>query len=493
MIDTAQALPESYERPPAVPDILATPSALSKTQQKKARRRLQAEIDTGMKTASSQATLLSDQAASVDTSNGTDDQADEEPRANPYCEGISKRLKYLKKKQSRVGRYEGLDRKTLNPDQLLMLEKKPELNMAISELEDLLASFATIEAQEARIAKDQQRKLQQAHAQALQQAIEDQKSVFAAHIQNTLKSFFVLNFLLPNLSASSIAINEQQYHTLTHFRCAVAAVNLEGAESCENFIDEAHAHLIKYLEGSNEEFVPGTSYADLAALISGILHPVSAPQFGVPEEDLAEAESSEASRDASLPQPLANLELTTKTNTISFLSPSECLEPALGEPVPADDLAEKSDFADTSSEEVAVLVDDTTGGFSVDVPEPASAPVSDETQPREVQPQGERTRNPRYRGKNYRPDFRSHRNRPQDEGRDKGSTDRSSRASQSQGQSQRPRGPGSATRRPNGDGAVQTPPGKSGRRGDHQRLDKTETRHPGGDRPRAGIQQPRDN
>ena len=66
---------------------------------------------------------------------------------NPYSESLGKRLKALKKRIMKIEKYQETPFEELNPDQIQALEKKPMLEFAIKELEELSKTYSLIDKQ----------------------------------------------------------------------------------------------------------------------------------------------------------------------------------------------------------------------------------------------------------------------------------------------------------------------------------------------------------
>jgi len=99
------------------------------------------------------------------------DSGDDEKNASPYLEVISKRLRALKKKQTKIEKYEQMDKKSLNAEQIQTLEKKPEVVALFNELSLVFSLLGTVEEEQSKIAKSNQRNLELATKKRIEEAV----------------------------------------------------------------------------------------------------------------------------------------------------------------------------------------------------------------------------------------------------------------------------------------------------------------------------------
>jgi hypothetical protein len=64
---------------------------------------------------------------------------------NGYQEALGKRIRTLRKRLTKIEKYEELPRDQLNEDQLQALDKKPILAFAMKELDELAKQFSIVD------------------------------------------------------------------------------------------------------------------------------------------------------------------------------------------------------------------------------------------------------------------------------------------------------------------------------------------------------------
>ncbi|TPX69999.1 hypothetical protein SpCBS45565_g02096 [Spizellomyces sp. 'palustris'] len=291
---------------------------------RKARRALQkspASPESSTTTArNSEINLL---ATTEDEADGTSSEA-----KSPYVEVVNKKLRALKKKLTKVEKYEQLEKKDLNQDQIQALERKPEVVSAVKELEDVVKQIAVTEAEESKVQQQKQQALEQTAQLRVERAVQEVKAASSRTTREILQLFYVLNITLPSIVTSNLPITDEQYNALAYFRAVITGVGLEQADSTEDFLQSAESHLHKYLERQDEPFVHGVTYGQLAAVVDTILNPPAPPKFGTEnfEEAILEEPTAE---DTGLPEEerdhVTGHSIASNLGTISFFNPSEVL------------------------------------------------------------------------------------------------------------------------------------------------------------------------
>jgi hypothetical protein len=187
---------------------------------------------------------------------------------------------------------------------------------SIKELEDLLPQIMAVDAQiaadqktfEAKVHQEAQEKIEKAQQESIQNELE-RTTLF-------LKTLYVLNSMLPNISKIPLPLTEDQYAALSFFRTIISGVGIQ-ADHADAFVDNAHRCLNLYFQRSTETFVNNFTYTDLNALVDNLLIPPVIPKFGL----------LEPTEEVGLPEPSHTEETPAPTvkTSISFINPSEIL------------------------------------------------------------------------------------------------------------------------------------------------------------------------
>ncbi|RKO87362.1 hypothetical protein BDK51DRAFT_33943, partial [Blyttiomyces helicus] len=189
-----------------------------------------------------------------------------EPSANPFAEIINKRLRTQRKKLTKIEKYESTDKKDLLPEQVQAIEKKPACAALVKELDEIIKSYAAVELEEAKTAKQKRQAVAEAEAQKLRA------------VERELKVLPTLTYPLP----------EEHYAALNYFKLVMTGCDTNESFwflDKSTFIDSAFSHLQKYLEASQEEIYPGVTYSQIDNIITSILTPPAVPKFGVDTEE----------------------------------------------------------------------------------------------------------------------------------------------------------------------------------------------------------------
>ncbi len=200
----------------------------------------------------------------------------------------------------------------MNPDQKEAISRKNQVISSIKELEDLLPQISAVDAQ---IATDQQLFEAKIHQEA-QETIEKakQESLERENGRTTLllKTLYVLNVIIPNISKIPISLTEDHYAALSLFRTIISGVD-SSMDNVNDFVENGRRCLNLYLEQSTEIFVNQLSFADLNVLVNTLSSPPAAPKFLVLEPVEEVEEQAEMSP------------VTVMKTAISFINPSEIL------------------------------------------------------------------------------------------------------------------------------------------------------------------------
>ncbi|KAI8911345.1 hypothetical protein DFJ77DRAFT_469682 [Powellomyces hirtus] len=307
---------------------VAPPTKLSR----KARRAL-SRTELAAASPESPYALTSDQ---VHTPDDQDIQTPPNETANksPYVEVIQKKMRALRKKLTKLDKYDQLPTSELNADQIQALDKKPEIVAAFKELEDAVKQIAIVEAEEAKALLAKQHAAEEQAQNRIQNALNKAQQAHASESRKTIQLFHVLNVVLPKLTLARAHIGENEYNAVFYFRALVTGVGLEPIESPADFFNQADSYLKKYLARSEDLFVDGFTYAQLADAVDALLNPPAAPKFGgdfaaeaaVPEttsffsNDQAEEAEENVARDGD-----ESASKAPSFGTISFFNPSEVL------------------------------------------------------------------------------------------------------------------------------------------------------------------------
>ncbi|KAI9003257.1 hypothetical protein BC832DRAFT_593329 [Gaertneriomyces semiglobifer] len=264
----------------------------------------------------------SEDAASVpESAPQTPPVTDNGERVSPYPEVINKKMRALRKKLTKIEKYEQLDRNALNADQLQTLQKKPELVFAVKELEEVAKGIAAADNDEAKLTAQMMRQTEQDTQKRVQDAVNAAKAEGAQNVKAILELMYVLDYVLPNIASISVGLTDDQYNTLAYFRMFITGFGLEQVDTPKAHLELAQAHVDKYLTRDSSEFMNGVTYAQLADWIVNIRNPPAPPQF-----------RSEAAEELSTEQDVEPTEVETDhkprniTGGISFFNPSEVLD-----------------------------------------------------------------------------------------------------------------------------------------------------------------------
>ncbi|KAJ1334839.1 hypothetical protein BSLG_007993 [Batrachochytrium salamandrivorans] len=251
-----------------------------------------------------------------------------------YSEAVNKRLRTLRKRLLKASKYEQSSSSDLNPDQLLAIQRKPEVAFAIKELEDLGRQIALLESQEA--------------AQLKAKAEQDRKAAAAQTLSLEAASKVHLD---PHYFPATSALSATKLEALLTLKSALAGMGIPASE-ISTYFEFTKSHLHALATHSTDTFLnSSTSYVDLGRLLEDLISPPPPPRFGagISEgtfSDNAESfsvidasfnptsggstdkvpQSAEGSAPGDLPP---NGTLRSSVLAISFLSPSE----VLGQPI----------------------------------------------------------------------------------------------------------------------------------------------------------------
>ncbi|KAJ3167862.1 hypothetical protein HDU88_001809 [Geranomyces variabilis] len=302
-----------------------------------------------------------------------------------YAEVINKKLRALRKKLTKLEKYEHLPTAELNTDQIQALDKKPEIVAAAKELEEAVKLIVVAEAEEAKSLAAGQRAAEEKTKQRIAAAVEECKNEQAAKTRETLKLFYVLNILLPKLDTTTTPIREEQYNALCYARAQLTGLGMEANENSMDFLESAEEYLQMYLMGSKEPIAEhfSFSFADLADAANLVLNPPPAPKFGMASGDEAPAESASffsagpAHEEEGIVEALESVFSSAgpafgSLNSISFFSPSEVLEVSTAEFITKDDEVTTELIVET------VSITPTDVAATSDVPAAADAPTEEE-------------------------------------------------------------------------------------------------------------------
>ncbi|KAI8812207.1 hypothetical protein BJ742DRAFT_793365 [Cladochytrium replicatum] len=271
--------------------------------------------------------------------NGSVHEHDEDKKhANPYIEVVYKKLRALRKKAQKLEKYDQMDRKDLNADQLLSLEKKPELLLQLKEAEDIIKVLTHVDAEEAELAKRRQKVQESETAAKVAAAVSEVNDANAKKQKQTIRLLYALQNTLSNLATLTVTLTDEEYTALSSLRAYVMGAGLD-AEAAEKYIDIAEVYLNKYLDREVEEFVNRLTYANLHDLVDRLLEPAQAPVFVAeevsPAQDVAEATREVAGGDVAESAQHVDVaqQQTGGSAFISFFNPSEIItdEPKLND------------------------------------------------------------------------------------------------------------------------------------------------------------------
>ncbi|KAJ3007486.1 hypothetical protein HKX48_009100 [Thoreauomyces humboldtii] len=197
-----------------------------------------------------------------------------------YQETFSKKLRTLRKKLTKLEKYEEKEYITLNADQRQALEKKPETVASVRELEEVAKQIAVVEDEEHKANFSKLRAAEQDATARIARAVENVNTKNAAATRETLQLFYVLNFLLPTIaSTSTVALSEQEYNALFYFRAVLTGAGLQQVPMYGN--DAIHR--------SGDSFIDAVTYAQLSDAVKTVLNPPAPPKFGGDLEQTEEA------------------------------------------------------------------------------------------------------------------------------------------------------------------------------------------------------------
>ncbi|OAJ42576.1 hypothetical protein BDEG_26019 [Batrachochytrium dendrobatidis JEL423] len=321
-----------------------------------------------------------------DSTTAEPDTHDEAPhKESAYTDAVNKRLRTLRKKLLKIVKYEQSNPDDLNPDQLLSVRRKPEIVIAIKELEDFSAQIAVIDHQNAELLK--QKEVLQCKEVAVQIAAAEvaAKSVFDKQLESFLYSWYALNIALPQ--TSTISLSAPKIEALLLLKAALGGQGVPCSEVFA-YIESAKLH-VEALAKQSESFFPQSSltYASLGSLLNDLIFPPPPPQFGttlmadladdVKEEIIAEPEPSHVDESA-----LKRPGLISRGNKISinFLVPSEVLDKKLEQDVHSQELIPESD-ADKVSKHDPLLSVAASAAESVSAPQLPTQPHYTATKP----------------------------------------------------------------------------------------------------------------
>jgi hypothetical protein len=168
---------------------------------------------------------------------------------------LNKRLKMLKKKLLKMENYPSND---LNPDQLLALERKPLIQFAIKELEELSKQFTMIEEiqQKKQILLDELN--EQDILKRIQIAVEEASMIPKDHVKQLLS---LLHTLFYTLEMSEFYLKPDMFDALSILK-----------QTLSSDFDNAVIHVYKLLERSNETFAK-SRYEDMVAALEKLSLP----------------------------------------------------------------------------------------------------------------------------------------------------------------------------------------------------------------------------
>ncbi|KAJ3033071.1 hypothetical protein HDV00_006803 [Rhizophlyctis rosea] len=224
-----------------------------------------------------------DSAVSLDSIGLSEDQTD---KKNPYIEAINKRLRTLKKRLAKVEKYEQEDSISLNPDQIVAIDRKPEVVAAVKELEDVFKALSVVELEEARAARIEQEAREAAKQVEIARAEQNAKAAADEHLRELIKLLHLWDVPLSCNAPIPHSLSEEQCNAIAYFRAMTTGAG-RVINDVESLVENSGTFIKKYLDRSPESVFSAISYAELYDLISNILFPPPPPKFGQ-EDDLPE-------------------------------------------------------------------------------------------------------------------------------------------------------------------------------------------------------------
>ncbi|KAI8616272.1 hypothetical protein BC830DRAFT_213379 [Chytriomyces sp. MP71] len=207
---------------------------------------------------------------------------DDEKTANGACaELISKRLRTLRKRLTKLEGYEAQQRDALDKDQIEALARKPEVEASIKELDDIVKQVLAAEIEEVKANKEKARLVKMTENLKVATAVMEAQNQERIRMKKTVELNFALSTLLPNISLlnnPAARLSEHQYAALTDLRALI--VGVFPVSDTKNVLESAEHVLSKYLDASTEEFSRGISYAQLNTIVTNLVSPPPIPKFG---------------------------------------------------------------------------------------------------------------------------------------------------------------------------------------------------------------------
>ncbi|KAK9696703.1 hypothetical protein K7432_012323 [Basidiobolus ranarum] len=217
---------------------------------------------------------------------------------NPYIESVLKRLRTLKKRWSKIERYDEVinsspeGKSELIPDQIQAWEKKDEVSSAIKELEDIVKQFTIIDAEETKTrlaqAKEQERQLKKSTRKI---TLETEASG-ARILFDTVGLFHGVY----NIAPTCENISEAERIALSHFKDIIIS-KFDSEEDIEVKQKEIFHYLKKMNNHSEDEIseMAGVHFQDIASLLNTLISPPKKPEVIVEEESVEELHGIEFS------------------------------------------------------------------------------------------------------------------------------------------------------------------------------------------------------
>ncbi|KAJ3024868.1 UNVERIFIED_CONTAM: hypothetical protein HDU68_007693 [Siphonaria sp. JEL0065] len=192
---------------------------------------------------------------------------------------VSKRLRNLKNRLTKLEAYSAIPPKDLEKDQVEALLKKGEVAASVKELEEVVKQLSQAEIDEDASNKDKARCAKMTEDLKVTIAVTEAQNVARENLKKTLELTYALATLSPNLSSINVRLSESQFNALSDLRSLVLGAYPTG--DTKTFFDSAEHVLSQYLCASASEFSRGVTYAELNILIHSIVNPPPVPKFGI--------------------------------------------------------------------------------------------------------------------------------------------------------------------------------------------------------------------
>lgn len=247
---------------------------------------------------------------------------------SPFAESINKRLRGLKKRLSKIEKYEQSDSALLNADQQQAIQRKPEITSIIKELEDVSKQVTLLEQEQQEQHKlIEALRLQDVKSQ-VQQISNDLELKARGKSEAMLRVLYALNVALrsacgsrSNADSSSISSGSLEALMLLKGVLTVGNASQEPV-SINDFIQDSLKHFDLLQSRSSDLFLGSSlSYDALSGLLDDILSPRTHSLQFINADDAVELNENQEAQPVHMPRFVSS----RLSSSISFFTPSEVL------------------------------------------------------------------------------------------------------------------------------------------------------------------------